>query len=122
MFSDFYQQLPWALFRTYMLYCIDQVTAFQGQYATPHGCYGGHSCYAPNLLYLLKTLLLELVLKLGHQLPDCQGVSVPYDLGCRRLKRLPQVLKGESKCLSTYPDPKRVIHDHPLLGFPLSKS
>lgn len=40
--------------------------------------------YALNLLYLQKGQLLGLVPKLGHQLPNHQGVSASYELGCGR--------------------------------------
>ena len=67
---------------------IDQVTVFQGQFDILGNMPSYPSIVAaapfihPNLLYLLKGQLLGLVSELEHQLPDCQGVSVPYELGC----------------------------------------
>lgn len=47
--------------------------------AIPPGLYSGCFFYAFTLLYLLKGQLLDLTPKKGHQLPDCQGVSVLYE-------------------------------------------
>ena len=73
----------------------------------PFECYHGCSFYAPDLLYALKSQLLGLMPKLGHQLPDCQGSSVPYEPGLGRQWGLPQAFASEPKCLSTNPDPMR---------------
>lgn len=72
--------------------------------------YRGHSFYALNLLYLQKGHLLGLIPSLGHQLPDCQKASVPYELGHRKQGGLPQVLAGELVPLTptpSYPNPTR---------------
>ena len=79
------------LFRTLRIccYCIIPVTVFQGQSNILDDTISHLgtevatlSAVVPNLLYLLKGQLLGLISKLGHQLPDCQGVSMPYELGC----------------------------------------
>ena len=44
----------------------------------PPGHFSVPSSYAP------KGQLLGLISGLGHQLPDCQRMSVPYEPGCGR--------------------------------------
>ena len=84
--------LPWALFGAHRTccYCINQVTVLQGQF----GILGNMPFYPstmvatpfihPNPLYLLKDQLLGLIPELEHQLLYCQGVSMPYEPGCRK--------------------------------------
>ena len=89
--------LPWALFGAHRTccYCINQVTVLQGQF----GILGNMPFYPstmvatpfihPNPLYLLKDQLLGLIPELEHQLLYCQGVSMPYEPGCRKQWGLP---------------------------------
>ena len=72
-------QLPWALFRTHRS-CCDCINWHPWQCTFPPRSYRGHSFYARNPLDVQKDQLLGFIPSLGHQLSDCQKVSLPYEL------------------------------------------
>lgn len=64
-------------------YCINQVPVLQSQPSIhgnmpPHPGTGCTLVFADSLLYLLKSPLLGLIPQLGHLLPDCLELSVPF--------------------------------------------
>ena len=91
------------------------------QYVIPFRHYGGCSSPASNPLYLLRGPP-ELILG--------QDISSPIASGCQCLKRA-RGMGNSEKCrrlLEANPNvfpkvlaPQGLIHEHPLLGFPLSK-
>lgn len=76
--------------------------------------------WAPGLLYLLKGHLLEFSPSLEHQIPDRQGVSVPYDLGHGRQEYF-LLLQVNLNVLTHILTSKGPTDDHASLGLPLYK-
>lgn len=112
-------QLPCTLFKTHRTccYCINQVTVLQGQSGilgnmpSLQGTVVAAFLNAPNLLYLLTGQLLGIVSELEQQLPDYQGVSMPYEAGCRRQWGLLQALADEPNVPSYILTPQGPTHE-----------
>lgn len=111
--------MSWALFRTcgYAVTVLTKSLCLNGIPVSlaihhPTWYYSGRSFCAPDLLYLLKGQLLELIARLGHQLPDCQGCQhlMSWDMAdsedCLRL------LQVNPNVLPHLLTPQGLIHDH----------
>lgn len=108
----------WAIILHEPSYCISRAIQHPWQYVIVPGCYG-------NCLFLCTQSALPtegFVPCLGYQLPDCQGVSMPYERECTKQWGLPPPLSGKPRCLSTLPDPTGLTHDPLSFDFPPSKS
>lgn len=62
----------------------------------PTQSYGSYFSHVPNPLYLPKDRFLEFIPRLGHQFPDCQGLSEPYKLGCENSEDCLKLLQRNS--------------------------
>lgn len=83
------------------------------KYALPLGHWGGYSFMHPVSVSPKTVCCYNLYPR--YELPDCQRVSAPHELGCGRQWGLPQVPAGRLKCFSTYPAPPELTTIiHPL--------
>ena len=80
------------------------------------------SFYALTRPYLLKSQLLALTTRPGHQHPDCQGVSGPVSHDVKDREDGLRLQQGSPDVLPHILIPGGLIHDHPPSSFSLSKT